>query len=165
MMSSYSVFSPIKSFCVNWLQERFVVTAFISHSLDGKLRQQFKALSLRIRFATHTEKKKINGSVKHFRNSGSWWRRRYHSDRLATYPDRTVASKLTANSSSANRRSRLCVCVTSATERMDATSQRFGRVSRTVVATPWRHDHEPRPLQASTIQVFSLYKRPQGRHL
>ncbi len=56
MMSSYSVFSPIKSFCVNWLQERFVVTAFISHSLDGKLRQQFKALSLRIRFATHTKK-------------------------------------------------------------------------------------------------------------
>ena len=48
MMSSYSVFSPIKSFCVNWLQERFVVTAFISHSLDGKLRQQFKALYQRI---------------------------------------------------------------------------------------------------------------------
>jgi hypothetical protein len=39
MMSSYSVFRPIESFYVDWLQERFVVTAFISHSLDGKLRQ------------------------------------------------------------------------------------------------------------------------------
>ena len=48
MMSSYRVFSPIESFCVDWLQERFVVTAFISHSLDGKLRQQFKALYQRI---------------------------------------------------------------------------------------------------------------------